>query len=114
MYVFRQLKRFFWQDKRFLFGSLFGITMATALGLVYPVLLGVLIDDMILQGKYEGVTRLAFIAFGVVVLKLRSSTCTGSAAAGWATGWPTACATPATKNCRRCPSRFTTRPAPAI
>ncbi len=69
MYVFRHLKQFFWQDKRFLFGSLIGITLATALGLVYPVLLGILIDDMILQGKYEGVTGLALTAFGVVVLK---------------------------------------------
>ncbi|MFC5531817.1 ABC transporter ATP-binding protein [Cohnella yongneupensis] len=69
MDVFRALKRFFWQDKRFLLGSVIGLAIATALGLVYPLLLKTLIDDMIIPGKYGGVTGLAFGAVGIIVVK---------------------------------------------
>jgi len=67
--VFRGLKQFFWQDKGFLLGAVLGLAAATALGLVYPKLLGVLIDDMIIPGEYEGLVGLALLAVGVVVVK---------------------------------------------
>ena len=69
MNVFRGLKTFFWQDKGFLLGSVLGLAVATALGLVYPLLLRVLIDDMITPGEYEGLTGLALLAVGIIVLK---------------------------------------------
>ncbi|WP_027084871.1 ABC transporter ATP-binding protein [Cohnella panacarvi] len=69
MDVFRALKGFFWQDKKFLLGSVIGLAIATALGLVYPLLLRTLIDDMIVPGKYDGVTGLAFGAVGIIVVK---------------------------------------------
>lgn len=69
MDVFRALKRFFWQDKKFLIGSVIGLAIATALGLVYPLLLKTLIDDMILPGEYDGITGLAFGAVGIICLK---------------------------------------------
>lgn len=69
MNVFRGLKQFFWQDKGFLLGAVLGLAAATALGLVYPKLLGVLIDDMIVPGEYEGLVGLALLAVGVVVVK---------------------------------------------
>lgn len=67
--VFRALKGFFWQDKKFLLGSVIGLAIATALGLVYPLLLRTLIDDMIVPGQYDGVTELAFGAVGIIVVK---------------------------------------------
>lgn len=69
MDVFRALKGFFWQDKKFLLGSVIGLAIATALGLVYPLLLRTLIDDMIVPGKYDGVTGLALGAVGIIVVK---------------------------------------------
>ena len=69
MDVFRALKGFFWQDKKFLLGSVIGLAIATALGLVYPLLLRTLIDDMIVPGEYAGVTGLAFGAVGIIIVK---------------------------------------------
>ncbi|GIO10932.1 putative ABC transporter ATP-binding protein YknU [Cohnella xylanilytica] len=69
MDVFRGLKAFFWQDKGFLLGSVLGLAAATALGLVYPLLLRVLIDDMIVPGEFDGLVALALLAVGIVVLK---------------------------------------------
>jgi ATP-binding cassette subfamily B protein len=70
--IFRGLKAYFWQDKGFLLGSVLGLALATAFGLVYPLLLGVLIDDMIGQGRYDGLLGLALMAVGLVVLKASS------------------------------------------
>ncbi|MDB4867498.1 MAG: transporter ATP-binding protein [Cohnella sp.] len=69
MDIFRGLKSYYWQDKPFLLGSVLGLAMATALGLVYPLLLRRLINDMIIPGRYEGVLQLALIAVGIVVVK---------------------------------------------
>lgn len=69
MDVFRALQRFFWQDKKFMIGSVAGLAIATALGLVYPLLLKTLIDDMIVPGKYDGVAALVFAAVGIICLK---------------------------------------------
>jgi ATP-binding cassette subfamily B protein len=63
------LKQFFWQDKGFLMGAVLGLAAATALGLVYPKLVGVLIDDMIVPGEYDGLLGLALLAVGIVVVK---------------------------------------------
>jgi len=68
--IFRGLKRFFWPDKGFLLGSVLGLACATALGLVYPLLLRTLINDMILPGRYSGVLGLALLAVGVVAVKV--------------------------------------------
>ncbi len=69
MDIFRALKSYYWQDKGFLWGSIAGLAVATALGLIYPLLLKSLIDDMILQGKYEGVLGLTLTAVGVIFVK---------------------------------------------
>lgn len=50
-------------------GSVLGLAAATALGLVYPLLLRVLIDDMIVPGEFDGLVALALLAVGIVVLK---------------------------------------------
>lgn len=69
MEIFRALKEYYWQDKGFLWGSVAGLAIATALGLVYPLLLGTLIDDMIIPEKFEGVLELTLLAIGVICVK---------------------------------------------
>ncbi|WP_256757388.1 ABC transporter ATP-binding protein [Cohnella sp. WQ 127256] len=69
MDIFRELKSYYWQDKGFLWGSVIGLAIATALGLVYPLLLKTLIDDMINPGKYEGVLGLSLAAMGIIIVK---------------------------------------------
>jgi len=67
--IFRALKSYFWQDKRFLWGSIGGLAIATALGLAYPLLLRTLIDDMIVPGKFDGVLGLTLAAVSLIIVK---------------------------------------------
>lgn len=69
MDVLRQLQSFFWSKRTLLFISILCLALATALGLVYPNLLRVLIDDMITPRKFEGVPMLALTVLGVVIVK---------------------------------------------
>ncbi|GAK40073.1 ABC transporter ATP-binding protein [Paenibacillus urinalis] len=69
MDVLRQLQGFFWSKRNLMFMSIFCLAIATALGLVYPNLLRVLIDDVITPGNYEYVPMLALSVLGVVIIK---------------------------------------------
>lgn len=69
MDVLRQLKEYYWKEKRLFFASILCLAVATALGLVYPNLLRYLIDDVIIPGNFGMVPYLALIVLGVVSLK---------------------------------------------
>ncbi|MGG4479639.1 ABC transporter ATP-binding protein [Paenibacillus illinoisensis] len=69
MDVLRQLQTFFWEKRTYLFVSILFLAIATALGLVYPNLLRVLIDDVIIPRNFEDVPILALTVLGVVILK---------------------------------------------
>lgn len=69
MDVLRQLKRFYWVERKFLFASIAALMCATALGLVYPNLLRYLIDDVITPRNFDLVPKLAFTVVGVIALK---------------------------------------------
>ncbi|MFF2482230.1 ABC transporter ATP-binding protein [Paenibacillus sp. NPDC058071] len=69
MDVFRQLKRFYWVERRFLLASIVSLMFATALGLVYPNMLRILIDDVILKEQFGQVPMIALTVVGVVILK---------------------------------------------
>ncbi|KGP82544.1 MULTISPECIES: ABC transporter ATP-binding protein [unclassified Paenibacillus] len=69
MDVLRQLQIFFWEKRTYLFLSILCLTIATALGLVYPNLLRILIDDVITPRNFEDVPKLALTVLGVVILK---------------------------------------------
>ncbi|MFD1138744.1 ABC transporter ATP-binding protein [Paenibacillus urinalis] len=69
MDVLRQLQGFFWSKRNLMFMSILCLAIATALGLVYPNLLRVLIDDVITPGNYEYVPMLALSVLGVVIIK---------------------------------------------
>lgn len=69
MEVFRQLKPYFWPEKKLFFGAILCLAVATALGLVYPNLLRYLIDDVITKKQFELVPRLALVVVIVVSMK---------------------------------------------
>lgn len=69
MNVFKQLKQFYWNDRKYLFWQIAFLTLATALGLVYPNLLRYLIDDVISKGAYGKVAGLALLVVLVVSIK---------------------------------------------
>ncbi|CAM4487857.1 ABC transporter ATP-binding protein [Paenibacillus xylanexedens] len=69
MDVLRQLQTFFWEKRTYLFGSILFLALATALGLVYPYMLRILIDDIIVPRTFEDVPIIALTVLGVVILK---------------------------------------------
>lgn len=69
MDVLRQLQTFFWEKRSYLFVSILFLAIATALGLVYPNLLRILIDNVIIPRSFEDVPILALTVLGVVILK---------------------------------------------
>ncbi|NGZ74317.1 ABC transporter ATP-binding protein [Saccharibacillus alkalitolerans] len=69
MNVLRRLQDYYWEKKAYMFASILFLAIATALGLVYPKLLQVLIDDVITPRNFEGVPKLALAVVGVVALK---------------------------------------------
>ncbi|WP_409346677.1 ABC transporter ATP-binding protein [Paenibacillus sp. MBLB4367] len=69
MNVFKQLKEYYWPDRKLLFVSIGCLVLATALGLVYPNLLRYLIDDVIRKEEYGMVPRLALAVVCVVSVK---------------------------------------------
>ncbi|WP_248925502.1 ABC transporter ATP-binding protein [Paenibacillus hamazuiensis] len=69
MEVFRQLKEFYWPERRFLYAAILCLLVAVTLGLVYPNLLRYLIDEVITKKQFEGVPYLALLVVTVVTIK---------------------------------------------
>jgi ATP-binding cassette subfamily B multidrug efflux pump len=69
MEVFRQLKQFYWPEKKYLFASVLSLITATALGLVYPNLLRYLIDEVIMKRQFSLVPKLSLLVVAVVSCK---------------------------------------------
>lgn len=69
MGVLKQLKDYYWGEKRYFFLSIISLIFATALGLVYPNLLRYLIDEVIIAGKFHLVPVLAVLVVVVVTVK---------------------------------------------
>lgn len=69
MNVLMQLKQYYWKDRHFLILSIVCLMCSTALGLVYPLLLRYLIDDVIKKEQFAGVPYLALLVVGVVAVK---------------------------------------------
>ncbi|AOZ91271.1 ABC transporter ATP-binding protein [Paenibacillus crassostreae] len=69
MNVLRQLQSFFWDKRKFLYLSIFALAIATALGLVTPILLSRLIDDAIVPKQFDKVPMLAISVILVVIAK---------------------------------------------
>lgn len=69
MDVLKQLRAYYWKERWMLFISIICLIISTAIGIVYPLLMRYLIDDIIKLKKYDQVLALALIVFGVIVVK---------------------------------------------
>ncbi|TMU87953.1 ABC transporter ATP-binding protein [Bacillus sp. BHET2] len=69
MDTFKKLKAFYWPYKRYFFMSMIFLIFVTGITVVYPMILQITIDDVILQGKYEWIPYLAFGFIGIMVVK---------------------------------------------
>jgi ATP-binding cassette subfamily B multidrug efflux pump len=69
MEVFRQLKEYYWPERRYLFSAMLCLVAATSLGLVYPNLLRYLIDEVITKQQFEKVPFLSLLVITVIGVK---------------------------------------------
>ncbi|PFA68877.1 multidrug ABC transporter ATP-binding protein [Bacillus sp. AFS015802] len=69
MDTFKKLKAFYWPYKRHFIVSMIFLIFVTGITVVYPMILQITIDDVILQGKYEWIPYLAFGFIGIMVVK---------------------------------------------
>ncbi|MEK8127344.1 ABC transporter ATP-binding protein [Paenibacillus filicis] len=69
MYVFKQLREYYWSERRYFVISMLCLMTVTGLGLVYPNLFRHLIDNVIANERYDQVPLLAFMVLGVMALK---------------------------------------------
>lgn len=69
MEAFRQLKSFYWSERKWFIISIITLILTTALGLVYPNLLRYLIDDVIREGNFDVVPFLSLLLVAVISVK---------------------------------------------
>ncbi|MUG47483.1 ABC transporter ATP-binding protein [Paenibacillus woosongensis] len=69
MEVLRQLRGYYRERRSYLIMSILCLAAATGFGLIYPMLLRKLIDDVIRPAQYDGVLWIALTALGVVIIK---------------------------------------------
>jgi ATP-binding cassette subfamily B multidrug efflux pump len=67
--VFKQLRSFYWPERKLMFASIFCLMLTTALGLVYPNLLRYLIDEVITKRRFDVVPMLSLLVICVVTIK---------------------------------------------
>ncbi|QHS22098.1 ABC transporter ATP-binding protein [Virgibacillus sp. MSP4-1] len=69
MDTFKKLKSFFWPYKRLLFISLFALLFVTGITVVYPIVLQITIDEVVLGERYQLIPYLAFGFIGIMAVK---------------------------------------------
>ncbi|MGX1264817.1 ATP-binding cassette subfamily B multidrug efflux pump [Rossellomorea marisflavi] len=69
MDTFKKLKDFYWPYKSQFIISMIFLIFVTGITVVYPVILQITIDDVILKGDYQWIPYLAFGFIGIMALK---------------------------------------------
>ncbi|MBW3114045.1 MULTISPECIES: ABC transporter ATP-binding protein [Bacillaceae] len=69
MDTFKKLKAFYWPYKKHFIISMIFLIFVTGITVVYPMILQITIDDVILQGEYGWIPYLAFGFIAIMVVK---------------------------------------------
>lgn len=67
--TFRRLKGFYWPYRKKLYYSLFFLLFVTAITVVYPIVLQVTIDEVVLKDKFELIPYIALVFFMLMIIK---------------------------------------------
>ncbi|SDL79018.1 ABC transporter ATP-binding protein [Sediminibacillus halophilus] len=65
MDTFKKLKQYYWPFKRLFFASLFFVMLVTAITVIYPVVLQLTIDNVVLQGQYS---LIPYLSVGFILI----------------------------------------------
>lgn len=69
MNTFKRLKEFYWPHKQYLLWSLFFLIILTCITVVYPIILQITIDEVVLGNQYELIIYISLIFFGLMIIK---------------------------------------------
>ncbi|TGB05087.1 ABC transporter ATP-binding protein [Halobacillus salinus] len=69
MDTFKKLKQFYWPYRKYFFWSLFSLLFVTAISLVYPIVLKITIDDVILAEQYNLIPYICIAFIALMIIK---------------------------------------------
>lgn len=69
MNTFKRLKEFYWPYKHYFLWSLFFLIILTCITVVYPIILQITIDEVVLQDRYGLILYISLIFFGLMIIK---------------------------------------------
>ena len=67
--TFKRLKEFYWPYRKKLYGSLFFLLFVTAITVVYPIVLQLTIDEVVLKDKFSLIPYIAIVFFLLMIIK---------------------------------------------
>jgi ATP-binding cassette, subfamily B, multidrug efflux pump len=67
--TFKKLKAFYWPYKKYFFTSMIFLLFVTGITVIYPMILQLTIDEVVLKGKYNWIPYLALGFVGVMLIK---------------------------------------------
>ncbi|BAC13361.1 ABC transporter ATP-binding protein [Oceanobacillus iheyensis HTE831] len=69
METFKKLKRFYWPYKKYFIWSILFMLVVTSITVVYPIMLQITIDDVVVQSRYELIPWICGLFLGLMVIK---------------------------------------------
>ncbi|MEJ8764986.1 ABC transporter ATP-binding protein [Oceanobacillus sp. HCA-5259] len=69
MNTFKRLKEFYWPYKHYFLWSLFFLIILTCITVVYPIILQITIDEVVLQDRYGLILYISLIFLGLMIIK---------------------------------------------
>ncbi|WP_313801435.1 ABC transporter ATP-binding protein [Cytobacillus sp.] len=69
METFKKLKMYYWPYKKYFLWSIGFLTVVTAITVIYPMILQITIDEVVLNGRYNWIPLLSFGFIGIMVIK---------------------------------------------
>src|SRR5690625_5167517 len=67
--TFKRLKDFYWPYRKSLYVSLFFLLFVTAITVVYPIVLQLTIDEVVLKDKFSLIPYIALVFFLLMIVK---------------------------------------------
>lgn len=67
--TFKRLRHFYWPYKKYFIYSVISLLFVTSITVVYPIVLQITIDDVVLKDRFDLVPYIALIFFGLMALK---------------------------------------------
>lgn len=69
MDIFKRLKEFYWPHKKYFLWSLLFLIVFTSITVVYPVILQITIDEVVLNDRYALIPYISIVFFGLMIIK---------------------------------------------